>query len=137
MINHISLVEEEYARLIQVLTNNDRFRVVNCWDRDNHGKDQKCITIGESRQADDASSRKRVPVEDILTSKIDHCSDNCLDYIFQISLNSSNNENFKVSGTKVEKLHVELGSKGAYADEARGYTQLSDHYGLSATINLL
>ena len=43
---HLSLIEEEYERLLDVLRNGGHFDVVNCWDRDN--PEEKCITIGES-----------------------------------------------------------------------------------------
>ena len=45
--------------------------------------------------------------------------------------------NFKITETRVEELFVEKGSKNTFDGEPRMYSQLSDHYGLSATIQLL
>ena len=84
-----------------------------------------------------------------MTAEIDQCADNCLDYIFQITLKSIEDRNgnknaaqkkvdFKISDTKVEKLLVQRGSTDdSFGFRQRGYSQLSDHFGLSATINLV
>ena len=55
-----------------------------------------------------------------MTAEIDQCADNCLDYIFQITLKSGEDgsgntnaaqkkANFKISDTEVEKLLVQRG----------------------------
>ena len=46
-VNYLSLMEEEYAHLLEKLGNFGHFEVINCWDRDNPG-DEKCVTFGES-----------------------------------------------------------------------------------------
>lgn len=109
LVNHISLIEEEYAHLLEVLSNNGAFKVVNCWDRDN--PDAKCVTIGESVEVVDSASgaKSRKPLETTMTSKVDQCADNCLDYIFQISPSTKlahATPHFKISNSKVEKLLV-------------------------------
>ena len=84
-----------------------------------------------------------------MTAEIDQCADNCLDYIFQITLKSGEDgsgntnaaqkkANFKISETKVEKLLVQRGTTvDSFGLRWRRYSQLSDHFGLSATLNLV
>ena len=59
----LPLIEEEYGRLLDVLSHGGHFDAVNCWERDN--PDAKCITIGESRVNEEGVS---VPTETMLTS---------------------------------------------------------------------
>ena len=47
--NYFPIIEDEYGCLIEILKNEGKFTVVNCWDRDNsEDPDAKCVTFGES-----------------------------------------------------------------------------------------
>ena len=112
--------------------------VTNCWDRDNatgKDKDKVCITIGETRPSDKEGGRP-VPMENLITAPLDLWQDNCLDYFFHLQRKGGKKEHFAITETKVEKFLLEKGTKGEFGGRARLHTQVSDHYGLSATLSL-
>lgn len=73
-----------------------------------------------------------MPLETILTSKHESSSEQGLDYIFCIE----KAKGIKFEQAKVENMSVEsyAATPNSYSNEIRGYTQLSDHSGISIQI---
>ena len=64
--------------------------------------------------------------------------ENCFDYIFEIKPTGTPSQpSVEPKGTKVERMNVEKGAKRTWDGKEREYGQLSDHYGLSTTLQLL
>ena len=56
-VNYLPHIEEEYAHLVEVLSDSGHFEVINCWERDNP-TDEKCVTFGESNKEYDYEKEK-------------------------------------------------------------------------------
>ena len=45
--NYFELIDKEYDRLVQTLQADGKNEIVNLWERDNPGKDVRCVTVGD------------------------------------------------------------------------------------------
>ena len=117
-------VDQEYLWTEAVIR--EQFpRCYNLYDCDN--PNDKCVTFGKSVTQDDGSEKS---LESFLTHEIERKSNLCLDYIFVLE----NRSNLRLSGTKVETFFCDSNAINVFSGQQRGYTQFSDHYGISTVI---
>jgi len=109
---------DEYFLLLKAL-DDPRWKLVDLL-KERHGNHP--ITLGDSHLDENLNS---IPMEIALTDRSDHCCNVRLDYIFYIMKEESEQVKIFPEGTAVENFFV----------QGFPFTQLSDHYGISARIN--
>ena len=82
--NFFELIDKEYDRLVKTLKADGKNEIVNLWERDNPGKEARCVTVGDVVKDSIKEDGSKLPLDDVLTLPSDQCSENCYDYIFEI-----------------------------------------------------
>lgn len=140
----------EYKILLKLLSKEGRFTVQNLKSGDEENTLSDPITFGDFVVNQDGT---KSPAEVALTHESDSMVGTSIDYIFQLDRNEfeddqqqdssktkliKNTQMAKSDDTEAEELEVikESLKQEKFLVQNREFTQLSDHYGLSVSVNL-
>ena len=65
--DYFELIDTEYDRLVSTLQAGGKNEIVNLWERDNPGKDARCITVGDVVKDSIKEDGSKTPLDVILT----------------------------------------------------------------------
>ena len=111
---------QEYQFLLSSLQQEGRSVAIN-WGQKSTGNHP--VTLGDCFNR----NRKNVPRETLVTSEFEQCSEQCLDYIFQIVPPGFTKERFQDAECKVVPFFVDSDD---FEAKGKKITQISSHYGL-------